>query len=249
MNKLKALSLIILLLLSLSGCEHKNTETEGNGTEQNGSDIVINPPDDEKNQDEREYANYRVDFIYPEGLSYEKPIELDPAVKNLTKKLNFSGERRRYSLERVDFINDRVYYIIRGYEDHPEHIFTFGYYAIDVLTGSLYYTEGLTNLVQIEENQSNNSETQDKNDEVYFLYPDGVSEKEPITFSSAIEYLSDKLGKKDEIINYTCKGIQFINNKIFYIISSSDEVNTYYAVEILTGAVYDTKNLTDMVLI
>ncbi|MCL2882531.1 MAG: hypothetical protein FWF45_06575 [Coriobacteriia bacterium] len=47
------------------------------------------------------------------------------------------------------FINGRIYYIFKRYEDRPTHTATLGYYAVDVFTGEVFDTKMLTDLIKL----------------------------------------------------------------------------------------------------
>ena len=95
-------------------------------------------------------ANYTEKAAYPNGLPGSEPISISEAIATLKGKLNKPDENYFYECTSIDFINGKAYYIIRGYQDFPDHRATSGWYATDVFTGDVYNTNGLTDLVKIE---------------------------------------------------------------------------------------------------
>ena len=124
----KVCSLIaVCLFVFASGC----TKNENN----NSTDVTSAKGDSEN-------------VVYPEGLPEGISVKISEAEQMLVSKLGNDDEKLFYC-DCVDFINGRCYYIFRGYNNLPDHIATFGWYAVDVFTGEAYDTMTLTDLVPI----------------------------------------------------------------------------------------------------
>lgn len=96
-------------------------------------------------------ANYNVKLLYPNGLPESETISVDIAKNNVINKLKVDeNDYINYSIENIELINDRIYYIFRRLENRPEHIVTLGYYAVDVFTGEVFDTKGLTDLIKLD---------------------------------------------------------------------------------------------------
>jgi len=128
-----AMLLLTLWLVLMFGCSGKPVN----------SDIGAGSPTE---------ANYTTKMLYSEGLPNSKTIEIDTAVSYVIDKFRTRDTgNTRYRFEKIDFINNRIYYIIRRFEDRPDHIVTLGYYAVDVFTGEVFDTKGLMDLVKLKE--------------------------------------------------------------------------------------------------
>jgi len=96
-------------------------------------------------------ANYNIKILYPNGMPEGETINVNTAVAHVEDKFkSIDTENISYWFENIEFINDRIYYIFRRFEDRAEHIVTLGYYAVDVFTGEVFDTEILTDLIKIE---------------------------------------------------------------------------------------------------
>lgn len=82
----------------------------------------------------------------------KKTINIDKAAENLDKKLQDPDIHLR--CESVEFNNidleNRCYYIFRGYNDFSDHRATVGWYAVDVETGECFNTNVLTEWTAME---------------------------------------------------------------------------------------------------
>lgn len=89
---------------------------------------------------------------------------------------------------------------------------------------------------------------------VKVLYPNGLPESEAISIDVAKNNLINKFTvHQNENINYNIENIELINDRIYYIFicfeNKPEHIVTlgYYAVDVFTGEVFDTKVLTDLV--
>ena len=93
--------------------------------------------------------NDSASVVYPKGLPEGTPINISEAEQILFSKIGNDDEAQLFECDSVNFINGRCYYIFRGYNNLPDHIATFGWFAVDVFTGEAYDTLTLTDLVPI----------------------------------------------------------------------------------------------------
>lgn len=141
---LKILLLLLLIIILLVGCakEHKPPNMDSNAKYSNSPNESLSTSSS---------ADYNTKVLYPEGIPKGETISMDAAVDLVIKKFkNEDNDSVRYSGERIEFINGRVYYIFRRFEDKPTHITTLGYYAVDVFTGEVFDTKMLTDLVKLD---------------------------------------------------------------------------------------------------
>ena len=96
-------------------------------------------------------TNYNVKALYPNGIPESEAVNINIAIGHVEDKFKaIDTENIKYWIENIEFINDRIYYIFRRFEDKPENIVTLGYYAVDVFTGEVFDTKVLTDLIKLD---------------------------------------------------------------------------------------------------
>ena len=135
--KFLSCSLFVVIIFMLSACNNNFFEE---------SSIDNSPVSN--NEDKTSYINNK--SLYPEGLPNEgKTIKIVDAEMLVYKKAGNNDTKNIFACEDIIFVNNRVYYCIRGFNSNEIKETTFGWYAVDVFDGRVYDTVGLTDLVLI----------------------------------------------------------------------------------------------------
>lgn len=83
-----------------------------------------------------------------ENKEHSKEISISRAYELLWNSLEKYGGRRIVYQDRQKF-DDKPYYIFRSFEDYDDRRVTTSYYAVDIITGECYNTNGLTELTPL----------------------------------------------------------------------------------------------------
>ena len=143
MVKQKVFAWVILpVLVAMSACSPSSVVSDA---QSQSSNVEADASD----SDAQSYANYTPRPLYPAGIPSEEPISIGEATLKVTEIVGENIPESKFSCESVDLINERIYYIFRGYNDFPDRIATFGYYAVDIFTGDVFDTNVLTDLVPL----------------------------------------------------------------------------------------------------
>lgn len=159
MKLTKIITVAFCLILFLCGCSARSIVSS-----QNISNIQVATTSSEdvkassqgattssKDTASSSWANYDTKILYPDDLPQGEAINISEAVNTVYDKFKTQDNANiRYSCDRIDFINNRIYYIITRFEDKSTHTATVGYYAVDVFTGEAYDTKVLTDLIAMD---------------------------------------------------------------------------------------------------
>lgn len=130
--KFAKIILIICLVLLFCGCsdEAKEITSQNDGFVSNYSDvsIVSDVSSLQHNKGDR--------IVYPEGLPDSKIISIDEA--EIAVERLIESDVAFFKCERVEFIEQKAYYLISRNENQPDRVVRTGWYAVDIFNGNVY---------------------------------------------------------------------------------------------------------------
>ena len=133
---MRRIYILLFILLFLAGCGLHQDES-------NGNDLLLDITDNSIDNINGLVANdnsieYVTIYILPDSV----PISIDKAHANLYKTFeNLYPERienANFLCESIQILYEKIYYLMRAYNDMETYRATFGWYFVDVYTGDVY---------------------------------------------------------------------------------------------------------------